>query len=270
MKLFLITLGLIFSSQSIAQNNGLFGKKTFVEFNGQGCIPVFGWFLNETGTIYKSEGKTLLEGRDNFNYGFRAVLGRVITRNTALSLELGYDYSNIAGPEYVSVPFTDQWGYSYTQYLQLKHEMYDITTFAVMPKIEFTKAGGLLPIGLNHQIGIGYSSTQIKEKDYIYRITYGEEYLSPSDSANFEKKLVNYNQKYKGFTLMYAFNIRTPITKNLMINYGVRYSVNIRSYGQLYSGTSNYFQSASDIAQRIGRTRLTSMINFNLGLTYAF
>lgn len=270
MKYFLIISAFLLSTQGWSQNSGLYGKKTFIELNGLGSIPMFGWFLNETGPIYKANGKSLTQGNDNFNYGFRVTLGRVLKRNTALSLELGYDYRNVSGPEYVTTKYLDQWGYYSEQYVQLKHEMFDVSTFSIMPKIEWTKSGGLLPIGLNHQIGIGYSSAKIQEKDYIYRITSGAEYLSASDSANFSEKLVDYDQRYKGFSLMYAFNIRKPITKSLMINYGIRYTLNLRQYGQTFSGSSNYLMDHSEAAQKIGRTQLTNFMTFNLGVSYAF
>ena len=64
-----------------------------------------------------------------------------------------------------------------------------------MPKIEFTTHNGLLPVGLNHQIGFGFTSTRLIEDKYSYRIL---DYYFPSfipiplDEAVFEKNFYNY------------------------------------------------------------------------------
>jgi hypothetical protein len=139
-----------------------------------------------------------------------------------------------------------------------------------MPKLTFTKEGGLLPIGLNHEIGIGYTRTKIVDKDYNFKINSGSEYLSAEDSVKIDTHYADYNEKYGGMTFMYAFKIKTPISKKIMINYGLRYTLNLKSFSFKSSGSSQYVQSAADMARNIGKKRVLNFLTFNLGLSYAF
>lgn len=271
MKIFyciLLFVSILFNSS--AQNTGLYGKRNFIEFNTASYIPVFSWIL-ENGEMYKTSGagNSLVVSNDKFNYGFHFVVGHAGKKNTGISLEFGYDFANIPGPSDARIEYTDQWGYDNYYYVYLKHERLDINTFSIMPKIEFTRSGGTLPVGLNHQFGFGYTSSSVREKDYVYRITGGGDYISPEDSANFESKLINYDKKYKGYSFLYAFNIRTPISKKIMINYGIRYTLNFRNYAQYFSN-SDYHYEEYDIARKIGKMRFTNFITFNLGVSYAF
>lgn len=271
-NLLIITSLLFLSYYSRSQNTGLYGKRTFVEINSTSNIPIFSWLWAERNQ-YKASGvgSTMYQTLDKLNYGIHGVVGRSGKKNVGFSLEFGYDFQNIAGPDYLydAITYTDEWGYENSYSLYMKHERLDVRTITIMPKLEITKKGGTLPVGLNHQIGLGYTISSIKEKDYVYTITEGEQYLTGEDSVNFEKNLINFDQKYKGFTLLYAFNVRTPISRSLMINYGIRYTLNLRNFGQFIPNSTHYY-SEYDIKKDIGRTRALNFLTFNIGLTYAF
>ncbi len=271
MRHLILTLFISACSLSFAQNTGLYGKKRFLEVNGLGYVPIIGWFAADLNEVYKREGNLLLPGKDIINYGFRLNLGTTVKRNVALSVEFGYDYANIVANDYVDVDGVDNWGYNTTARYYFDHEMLDITSMVIMPKIEFTKDGGLLPLGLNHQIGIGYTSSTVKDREYLYTTSgFNYEYFTPNeDPEKLIDKIANYDQKHIGYSFLYAFNVRTPITKSLLINYGLRYTLNIRNRSQIYS-PGNYGMSAEEVSSRIGRMRLSNAITFNLGLTFAF
>ena len=259
------------STVSFAQNTGLYGKKRFLEVNGLGYVPIIGWFAADLNDVNKKEGNLLLPGKDIINYGFRLNLGIAVKRNIALSLEFGYDHANIRPFNSIRVDGIDNWGYSTTASYYFEHEMLDVHTMNIMPKIEFTKEGGLMPLGLNHQIGIGFTSSSIQDKDYLYKTSgFNYENFTPSeDPEKLIENLVNYDQKFKGYSFLYAFNVRTPITKSLLINYGLRYTLNLAQMSQTYS-PGNFGMESIDVASLIRRMRLTNVITFNLGLTFAF
>ena len=271
MRFLFFSLLLTTSAISFAQNSGLYGKKRFLEVNGLGYMPIIGWFAADLNEVYKKEGNLLLQGKDIINYGFRLNLGTTVKRNVALSIEFGYDYANINSQEYINVPGTDDWGYSYTAQYYIQHEMLDVNSMVIMPKIEITKDGGLLPLGLNHQIGIGYTSSIVKDRDYLYKTSgFNYENFTPSeDPETLIENLVNFDQKFKGYSFLYAFNVRTPVTKSLLINYGLRYTLNLTQMSPTYS-PGNFGIESTDVASLIRRMRLTNVITFNLGLTFAF
>lgn len=271
MKFLIISLfALFFNNLLIGQNTGLYGKRTFVEFNTVSNMPIFSWFLsNSDGYSSSSAGNSLILKKDLFDYGFRLVIGRSGTKSAGVSFEFGYDFTNLSAPIYAEKTYIDQWGYENTTAIEIRHERFDIQTISFMPKIEFTSKGGTLPVGLNHQIGLGFTSSKIKERDYKYQLYnyYGE--FSEEEEASFSKNLVNYDQSYKGITLLYAFNIRTPITKSMMINYGIRYTLNLpNNYASDY-GTDQYYYPKDKFRYDIRRSRLSNVLTFNLGITYA-
>jgi hypothetical protein len=269
-KNIILLLFSIFVFSANAQTSGLYGKRNYLELNGLGNFRLFGLFLDE-GEYYKPSGNNVIAGKDIFDVGFRATLGRVISNNFAFGLEVGMDYQSIGQSEsYFSVDYTDQWGTTYYQSVNLHHEMLDTRTTSFMPKFSFTKKGGLLPIGLNHEIGVGFNSTKVIEKDYNFRITSGAEYLSAQDSIKIDQRFVDYKQSYSGFTLMYAFKIKTPVSKKVMINYGLRYTLNLRNFGEMHANGNQTVESNYSTARNIGRMRISNLMSFNLGLSYAF
>lgn len=272
MKYYLIftLLGLSFYSKS--QNTGLYGSRTFIEINSTSNMPIFSWFMDDNDQ-YKPTGvgNNLMLSTDKINYGISGVIGRSGKKNVGVSLEFAYAFQNIAGPRYLPDfgEYTDQWGYISSYSIYMVHERLDVRTLTIMPKLEFTNKGGTLPVGLNHQIGIGYTVSTVKKKDYIYRLFDGSENLTDADSANFKNNIINYDQQYKGITLLYAFNIRTPLSKHLMINYGIRYTLNVRNLGQ-YIPSSSYYYDEDLIKRNIGRMRMLNFLTFNIGLSFAF
>lgn len=261
---------LFFVTTLNGQTSGLYGKRNYIEVNGLSNLRLFGLMFDD-GSYYKSSGNSVTAGKDIVDLGFRFTLGRVVSNNFAFGLEAGMDFQSIGmSDEYHSVDYTDQWGNTYYQSIYFHHEMLDTRTVSIMPKISFTKKGGLLPIGLNHEIGFGINSTKVIDKDYNYRIISGSEYLSAQDSTRLEDQYVDFDQKYGGFTIMYAFKIKTPVSKRIMINYGLRYTLNLRNYGQFFASSNQHFESSADISQNIGRMRISNLMTFNLGVSYAF
>lgn len=272
MKIHLITILLISITFSVAgQNTGFYGKRNYIEMSGTAYVPMISWLL-DNGQMYKRSGvgSNLIETKDKLNYGIHFTVGRAGKKNTGFGLEFGYDFANIPGPDAAkSVEYIDQWGYNNNYYIDVEHEMIDVRTLTIMPKLEITKKGATLPLGMVHQIGLGFTSTKILEKDYIYHIIDGSEFMTATDSSNLDNYFMNYDTKYKGFTLMYAFNIRTPVSKSIMINYGIRYSLNLRNFSQNFVGTSKYFYTDDQIKRDIGAMRMSNIITFNLGITLA-
>lgn len=270
MKIRTTIIILFFVSYSFSQTTGLYGKKNYIEVNGLSNFRLFELMFDQR-DYYKPMGNTVTRGRDLVDFGYRVTLGRVMTDNFALGIEAGMDYQSVGfESNFMDLSYTDPFGNTYYNSCVILHEMMDIHTFSVMPKLTFTKEGGLLPIGLNHEIGIGYTRTKIVDKDYNFKINSGSEYLSAEDSVKIDTHYADYNEKYGGMTFMYAFKIKTPISKKIMINYGLRYTLNLKSFSFKSSGSSQYVQSAADMARNIGKKRVLNFLTFNLGLSYAF
>lgn len=253
------------------KNNGYYGHKGFIQVESVMSYPLFSNFLSNENNAYTSSNSSLILKKDNFNIGFRINAGYAIKRNIALSFEYGQEYSSVYLDPYNTVytNFGDQYF--------VEHEMLDVTTNVFIPKIEFGTSKSLLPMGLSHQIGFGISYSKVKEKDYLYRyVDYsGASYTGYTHYSTSSSDLdpINFSnlKSLKRYVILYALSMRSPITKNLMIHYGLKYTLNVgkKQIYNSYSNNSNeYF--TSEIIQSVARQRLYSFMSVNVGLTYAF
>lgn len=264
MKTLLLFISLFIGFALYSQNTGLYGKRFSVEADFTGSFPLFFRLLNDT--KYKAGGSDVVEGNDNFDYGLRLSASYAMANNFAMGLEYGMDFMNINGPYALTKNYPLTGNY---EYVELKHELIKIVTTTIMPKIEFTTHNGLLPVGLNHQIGFGFTSTKLIEDEYAYRF----DFSAPTNLADFEENFYNYDSDaIKGYTIMYALNVRTPINKRLMFSYGFRYTFNITPNSEfipLSSSDEVYWLKQNEAINLVKLRRRYSFIYLNLGLAIA-
>ncbi|MFT5778243.1 MAG: hypothetical protein ACI837_001199 [Crocinitomicaceae bacterium] len=213
-------LFILMNFAAFGQHNGFFGKKSYIELNSVSYIPLLANIVDAVnGYIsYQKKDGILIEKRDWFDTGIRLAAGRSISNTKGFGLELGLDFQDFT-------PFLAE------------HEMLAMRTVSILPKMEFTHRNGLLPMGLNHQIGLGYALSKLVKKSYI-----GESYTP------------DYDENYSGITLLYGLNMRTPLSKKIMLNYGFRY-------------TLNWTFLSNGIEPDIRGKRLFNVISFNIGIT---
>ena len=133
-----------------------------------------------------------------------------------------------------------------------------------MPKFELSGANGLLPNGIVHQIGVGLLINKVNAKYYLQDNGYGTYTGGPNaDQSELDDFMEDnkFDEAFKMMRLMYGLKMRTPVGKSLMINYGIRYTLDL---GMLSLG-SNY-----DLQRAIRSYQFRSVISFDLGLTVPF
>ena len=246
----------LFTGHSFAQTAGFYGRTFFLELHAASQYPLINNIINNGNY---SGSSTITGGvSDNFNTSVNAVFGKAISSKVSLSAEVGLFFGS----------FIPQ-GTFYYEFSELKHdyftahELFNFRTLTIMPKIEISGEGGNAPGGLSHQIGIGFTSSSVVEKDYAY--TLGSTYTE--DSLDFSKDVVNYDYRHKGISLMYALVMRVPINRRLLFNYGFRYNMNFKLGGA--SGKNpNTWQSDAEAEYAIGRTRGASVLSFQAGFTF--
>jgi hypothetical protein len=264
------------SATAIAQkDNGFFGKKGFIQVETLGNVPLFYSALN-LGNGYEagqsSTSPKLLAKNDNFNYGFRVSAGYAVKRNLAISFEFGQDFASVYPDPYSAIDGNS------SNYQYVTHEMVDLKTTVIMPKLEFSTSNALSPMGLSHQIGLGVSFSDVIEKDYIYGPEFYSSIINYKNYSTYNTDVdpINFEEieTVKKYVLMYALNMRTPITKNLMINYGVKYTLSFggpkESNIYLNPETSPNSRYTDELEYQISRSRSLSFINAFAGLTFVF
>ncbi|MFT6922486.1 MAG: hypothetical protein ACJA1C_001491 [Crocinitomicaceae bacterium] len=257
----LIFISIVFIGSTVhGQNTGLYGKRISLDLSFTGNSPIINML---TGPMFKSKSGVLTEKMDLLDYGIRTGASYALSNNFAFGIEFDMEFMNIAAPKYVNTYDPSTGWFTETN---IRHEALSTRTFVFMPRIEFTTNNGLLPIGLSHQIGFGFTRTKVVEKDYDYTIFTNSQ--SP-DFTTFPEDFYDYtNKAFKGIVLMYTLNVRTPINKFMMITYGIRYNFNYGIDVQNLSNEPKYFtRSQAYDASRI--RRLFSVISLNLGMSFA-
>lgn len=271
MKHLLFAILIVVSYGAKAQNTGYYGKKNYFDFSVHGNFRIFSIFF-EDGNYLKRTSKVsdnLVQKKDIFDFGFRGSYNRMIKNNLAIGIEAGLDFQNTA-MEYSFYEFYPQ-GSEYSYSIQVDYETLKMRTFSIMPKITFCSSGSLLPIGISHEIGVGYNGTKIVKDDYVYEIpdNWTSSELTAADSSKIENNYVDYDKNFSSVTLLYGLKFRTPLTKSLLLNYGFRYTLNIGNFRSETPHNSSYVIDNDDLANRIATTRIFNFITFNIGLSIA-
>jgi len=258
---------LLTGTSALAQSNGFYGRKIYVEFNGLAHYALF----NQFGDNNRLYDQSLKRKSDLFNAGFNIGAGIAAKRDFMIGFETGLWYFNVAGPSYLSGSDGSNNYYS----TSLRHEMLDVRTFSLLPTFTFGLKKGLLPIGVNHQVGVGYTNTKVLDKDYNYSqdASMGYSSMSPSELDSLYAKnggFVNYKKDYKGFVAAYTLKVRIPVSKSVMINYGLRYTLNIGKESVNPMTTGNFKMDEYALYSEIRRARFRTLLTFNLGVTVAF
>ena len=274
MKTFITLLAIISTlSVSAQKDNGFYGNKIFVQPEFLINNPLFyNLFTGDdySNTIMTASGSTLRAGNDKINIGYRINLGYAVKRNMAIGIEVGQDFSSFYPYRYAQT--YDAWGYSNS--IEIEHEMIDLTTLNIIPKIELANQMALLPMGLSHSIGFGVAFTKMVEKNYLFR--YYDPYNGGSmqtytyQTSSLDPIEISKYPPLRKFVIMYGINMRTPITKNLLISYGLKYTLNVGGKnGYIYPGV-NQLSDPYYVIEEMNRQRKLTFININLGLAYSF
>lgn len=268
---------LFFGTFGYAQNNkGFYGTKYYASFNSLINRP----FLYNRSTY----------GEDKLNYGFRLNIQALLKRNVSIGFEGGIDFASLQfnnedyySEFFITKEYEDEWGeMSHINYYKAEVEKLSIQTYSLIPQICIASENSLVPLGLTHQIGFGFVRTKVAGNRNEAKFTKATSGTDDVLSDEFLKsRLYNYfEQEHKGFVIMYAFTKRVPLSKHILLDFGLRYMLNISpnkakyseqySYYGSYDSSRDYFISDYSVSKEIFKQRLRNVVNFNCGITYAF
>lgn len=252
-----------------AQEPGYFGKRSFLEVDGQAQLPVVLYLLNnEKGYVVKDGAfQKSLNLKD---VGFRASFGRYWTENMAIAFEFNqrfYQVNPLRGGE-LNRQFEDA-GVIKEEYIRPEVEFLQISERMLMPKLIFSPMDGRVPGGLTHEIGVGYSIIGIMNRSAAAGYTPDSLYTGEEISSLLTDPSIG---EFKGLTFMYGLRMNYPLTRSILFHAGMRYSYawlldkkDIRKTEQ-----TAYWLSGRELWSRINQKRQLGIINFGCGFTICF
>lgn len=272
MKITALILGLFSSSLVFSQSfNGYYGKRNYIDVVSVNYSPlVYNLFRTSTAGFNDEDGEFIRSRRSWFNTGVHFSVGRAIKNNLALGFEYGADFKKVFAPYiYYGQPGDDFWGAPYFPDAVV-HEDITVIRHVFLPKIEFSHPDALLPMGLSYTVGLGITMSKVIQKEYLIGFSYEDVFGDitygnlPEDVELTSADLIDYSKNFYGIQVMGAIRMRTPLTSYLLLNYGVRYMLNIKlsnDYG---------YTTESALHHIISSSNGTNFISLDVGLTVPF
>lgn len=268
-KTLLVCLSLLVISQSKAQEPGYYGRKIFLEIDGQGQIPVL---LNVFGESkgYTSKNGTLHSSYNLLDLAYRGSLNVAITERVGFGVEFSqrFYHVNLQAVDELTRNFRDTSGNMITQYADAKVAYLPIRETVFMPRLLVSLNDSRVPCGFSSEIGVGYSLIQFPMRDLDVEVA------DPSNpiqvGAIKEKLLDSKAEEFRGMVFVYGFRMNYPLTKRLLLHVGFRYQYAFQFGKKKYRSMdeSEYWFSAREIWSKVNTRRQFGIMNFSTGLTF--
>lgn len=267
MRSLVTILFLLCAIYSNAQNTGYLGKKTVVDLNFVGNYVLLPNMIQKNKPFlprYKNVNGQLVEEPDHFDYGGELLISQVVSRRLAVGL--------CAGLDSYSVGLMKNSFQTSEELVVGKHERVNVNGFYILPTLSFAHKAGALPMGIVHELGIGYRSDKPLEKDYL--VNYEPNTPSEPSSINFSTaKLYDFSHKpVVGVPVFYSVKFRIPLNDYLFFNAGIRYMMTFQTQDLEGSWVTEpgFFHSENDMQRAINSRRRCSIIKGFVGLSFVF
>jgi hypothetical protein len=263
---------------STAQIAGYFGKKNFIDVN-VGGFAGFGRWIIESGELWEyNEDSDMIERNESYftpRLNFSIGYSRMINKNSMIGF--AYRRTSFLVPNIsLHTVYTEFGNFSF----RANSPEAIVETFKFV--YVFSNYNSLLPIGINHAISAGPRFARInldREQYYKYYGSWWEpeypvELIAPAPEG--------FKNTMRGFEIAYTNTISYPVSKFLILNFGVEMRLAITSGNDLqrfemkslFNGYTDYGVSEAffneDYSRQIRNLELLNFFNVFVGATIPF
>ncbi len=262
---FFLTVNNLFSQQ-----NGYYGRKLFLEIDGQGQFPVLQTLFGEDKgfVIRKDKLKNTVNWVD---VAFRASVSYTFTKRFAF----GFEYSqrfyqfNPQSQHEIARDYRNIYGDLVSEYLPAKVPLFGLNESVFMPRMLFSLNDAQIPCGFASEWGIGYALVNVPRNNSKIMLDEGyKEYTSEVLEKFLDPKAKNFS----GINFMFGFRMNFPVTKRILFHVGMRYQYAMLLGKQKYRSMneSEYWFSPREIWSKVSLRRQFGVISIGTGLTFSF
>lgn len=260
---------LLLASNAKSQEPGYYGRKIFVEIDGQGQIPLLQNLFGET-KGYVSKNGVLNSSYNLVDLAYRGSLNVAITERVGFGLEFSQRFykTNLQAVDELTRNFKDTAGTMITEYVGAKVAYLPIRETVFMPRLLVSLNDSRVPCGFSSEIGVGYSLIQFPTRNL------GVELTGPQNTGELEqvkeKLLDSRAEEFRGLVIMYGFRMNYPITERILLHAGFRYQYAFQFGKKKYRSMdeSEYWFSAREIWSKVNSRRQLGIMSFSTGLTF--
>ncbi|WP_300665987.1 hypothetical protein [Fluviicola sp.] len=260
---------LLLASFSRAQEIGYYGKRVFLEIDGQGQIPLLQNIFGER-KGYVSGKAGLHSSYNLLDIAYRASLNVALTESVGFGLEFSQRFYqvNLQSVDELTRNFKDTSGAMVAQYLDGKVAYLPIRETVFMPRVTVALNDSRIPCGFASEIGIGYSLIQLPNRDLAIELTNPDQNVLLSSVK--ERLLDSRAEELRGMTFMFGFRMNYPITKRVLFHIGFRYQYAFQFGKKKFRrmDESEYWFSGREVWSKVNLRRQLGIFSFGTGLTF--
>ena len=248
---------LIFSSSfsnSLFAQAGYYGRRTVVEFGVLGRNPLMTnlEYRNDNFKVFKNENGKLVNKNDKFDFGYSGSIFFLSNRMVSFGL-----YGSIYKTNSPGLYGSNSYNNNYVDIDAM--EKFKYTTYSFIPTISLSANQLVKPVGISSEIGLGYTSAKLVQQDYLYKAD--PYYKDDVDTLYKNGQLYDRKAKYSAAVLMYGLKMRQPLSKRLLLYYGLRYTVHLGFKDDKNTPSTDYDYKTMHALRR-------NFINFQAGLCF--
>lgn len=260
---------LLCASFSNAQEVGYYGRRIFLEIDGQGQIPLLQNVFGER-KGYVSKNGTLNSSYNLLDLAYRASLNFAITESVGFGVEFSQRFYqvNLQSRDEITRNFKDSSGAMITEYLSAKVAYLPIRESIFMPKVLISLNDSRVPCGFASEIGIGYSLIQLPNRNLDVELINSP---IPDQTSQVKEKLLDSRaEEFRGLVFMYGFRMNYPITKRVLFHIGFRYQYALQFNKKKFRrmDESEYWFSGREVWSKVNLRRQLGIFSFGTGLTF--
>lgn len=260
---------LLAASFSQAQEVGYYGKRVFLEIDGQGQIPLLQNIFGER-KGYVSRKGSLHSSYNLLDLAYRASLNVAITESVGFGLEFSQRFYqvNLQSVDELTRNYKDTGGTMIAEYLDGKVAYLPIRETVFMPRVMVALNNSNIPCGFASEVGIGYSLIQLPNRDLSIELTDPDENVLISSVK--ERLLDSRAEEFKGMVFMFGFRMNYPITKRVLFHVGFRYQYAFQFEKKRFRrmDESEYWFSGREVWSKVNLRRQLGIFSFGTGLTF--
>lgn len=263
--IFLITLLFVLNIQA---QNSYFGKKNYVSVSGNLNFAIINSLLNNSQNAYDEASGLLVDKKQWVRYNYGIGIGRALSDKVGIAVELSHQNLKIQRNSDYSFHNVN----TGETYYEVDFERYNTSIFSIAPRLELYSSRKLFPVGLVHQFGVGINmASLILNDDYKAGYYYDDGFVSSAYQVTDAKGILKVTDPLKAtyVNFFYGLNLRYPVSKFLILNFGFRYVINAPKFSNSFYKTSNPYDKEEFKANLRYVTRL-NFVHMNIGLVVPF
>lgn len=265
---FHISLITLLLALNIQAQNSYFGKKNYVSVSGSLNFAIINSLVNNPQYAYDEASDLLIEKKQWVRYNYGIAIGRALSDKVGIAVELSHQNLKIQRNSSYSYHFANT-GETYSD---VKFERYNTSIFSIAPRLELYSSKKLFPVGLVHQFGVGINmASLILKDDYKVGYYYDDGFVSSDYQIADAKGILKVTDPLKAtyINFFYGLNLRYPVSKFLILNFGFRYVMNLpKLFNDFYEPSNPYNKEEFKLNVRYA-TRL-NFVHMNIGLVVPF